>query len=194
MRSHYCGVVDAALIDSEVTLCGWVHKRRDHGGVIFIDLRDREGLVQVVVDPDTAEIFNIAEQVRNEFVLQVSGRVRNRPAGTINPELRTGEIEVLAKDLKVLNAAETPPFQLDDDDVQEETRMRYRYVDLRRPDMQRRMRLRSTVTQKLREALNEQGFLDVETPILTRATPEGARDYLVPSLSLIHISEPTRPY
>lgn len=181
MRSHYCGVVDAALIDSEVTLCGWVHKRRDHGGVIFIDLRDREGLVQVVVDPDTAEIFNIAEQVRNEFVLQVSGRVRNRPAGTINPELRTGEIEVLAKDLKVLNAAETPPFQLDDDDVQEETRMRYRYVDLRRPDMQRRMRLRSTVTQKLREALNEQGFLDVETPILTRATPEGARDYLVPS-------------
>ena len=181
MRSHYCGVVDAALIDSEVTLCGWVHKRRDHGGVIFIDLRDREGLVQVVVDPDTAEIFNTAEQVRNEFVLQVSGRVRNRPAGTINPELRTGEIEVLAKDLKVLNAAETPPFQLDDDDVQEETRMRYRYVDLRRPDMQRRMRLRSTVTQKLREALNEQGFLDVETPILTRATPEGARDYLVPS-------------
>ena len=181
MRSHYCGVVDAALIDSEVTLCGWVHKRRDHGGVIFIDLRDREGLVQVVVDPDTAEIFNTAEQVRNEFVLQISGRVRNRPAGTINPELRTGEIEVLAKDLKVLNAAETPPFQLDDDDVQEETRMRYRYVDLRRPDMQRRMRLRSTVTQKLREALNEQGFLDVETPILTRATPEGARDYLVPS-------------
>ena len=181
MRSHYCGVVDAALIDSEVTLCGWVHKRRDHGGVIFIDLRDREGLVQVVVDPDTAEIFNTAEQVRNEFVLQISGRVRNRPAGTINPELRTGEIEVLAKDLKVLNAAETPPFQLDDDDVQEETRMRYRYVDLRRPDMQRRMRLRSTVTQTLREALNEQGFLDVETPILTRATPEGARDYLVPS-------------
>jgi aspartyl-tRNA synthetase len=181
MRSHYCGVVDAAFIDSEVTLCGWVHKRRDHGGVIFIDLRDREGLVQVVVDPDTAEIFAIAEQVRNEFVLQISGRVRRRPEGTINPELRTGEIEVLAKDLKVLNAAETPPFQLDDDDVQEETRMRYRYVDLRRPDMQRRMRLRSTVTQKLREALNDQGFLDVETPILTRATPEGARDYLVPS-------------
>lgn len=181
MRSHYCGVVDAAFIDSEVTLCGWVHKRRDHGGVIFIDLRDREGLVQVVVDPDTAEIFAIAEQVRNEYVLQISGRVRRRPEGTINPELRTGEIEVLAKDLKVLNAAETPPFQLDDDDVQEETRMRYRYVDLRRPDMQRRMRLRSTVTQKLREALNDQGFLDVETPILTRATPEGARDYLVPS-------------
>jgi aspartyl-tRNA synthetase len=181
MRSHYCGVVDAAFIDSEVTLCGWVHKRRDHGGVIFIDLRDREGLVQVVVDPDTAEIFAIAEQVRNEFVLQISGHVRRRPEGTINPELRTGEIEVLAKDLKVLNAAETPPFQLDDDDVQEETRMRYRYVDLRRPDMQRRMRLRSTVTQKLREALNDQGFLDVETPILTRATPEGARDYLVPS-------------
>jgi aspartyl-tRNA synthetase len=181
MRSHYCGVVDAAFIDQEVTLCGWVHKRRDHGGVIFIDLRDREGLIQVVVDPDTAEIFAIAEQVRNEYVLKITGRVRRRPEGTINSELRTGEIEVLAKDLSVLNAAHTPPFQLDDDDVQEETRMRYRYIDLRRPAMQSHMQLRSSVTQKLRNSLDEQGFLDVETPILTRATPEGARDYLVPS-------------
>ncbi len=181
MRSHYCGVVDAAFIDQEVTLCGWVHKRRDHGGVIFIDLRDREGLIQIVVDPDTAEIFAIAEQVRNEFVLQITGRVRNRPEGTTNEDLRTGQIEVLAKQLVVLNAADTPPFQLDDDDVQEETRMRYRYIDLRRPQMQQRMRLRSAVTRKLREALDSDGFLDVETPILTRATPEGARDYLVPS-------------
>ena len=181
MRSHYCGVVDAAFIDQEVTLCGWVHKRRDHGGVIFIDLRDREGLIQVVIDPDTPEIFAIAEQVRNEYVLKISGRVRNRPAGTTNDDLKTGQIEVLAKQLEVLNSAETPPFQLDDDDVQEETRMRYRYVDLRRPAMQQRMRLRSKVTQKLRNLLDAQGFLDVETPILTRATPEGARDYLVPS-------------
>ncbi len=181
MRSHYCGVVDAGFIDQDVTLCGWVHRRRDHGGVIFIDLRDREGLIQVVIDPDTAEIFAIAEQVRNEFVLKVSGRVRARPAGTTNDDLPTGQIEVLAKDLVVLNAAETPPFQLDDEDVQEETRMRYRYVDLRRPEMQARMRLRSAVTAKLRSFLDANGFLDVETPILTRATPEGARDYLVPS-------------
>ena len=181
MRSHYCGVVDTGFIDQEVTLCGWVHRRRDHGGVIFIDLRDREGLIQVVIDPDTAEIFAIAEQVRNEFVLKVSGRVRARPEGTTNDDLPTGQIEVLAKDLVVLNAAETPPFQLDDEDVQEETRMRYRYVDLRRPEMQARMRLRSAVTQKLRTFLDANGFLDVETPILTRATPEGARDYLVPS-------------
>ena len=181
MRSHYCGIIDAELIDQEVTLCGWVHRRRDHGGVIFIDLRDREGLVQIVIDPDTAEIFAIAEQVRNEFVLKVTGRVRSRPAGTTNDELPTGQIEVLAKDLSVLNAAETPPFQLDDEDVQEETRMRYRYVDLRRPEMQQRMRLRSAVTQNLRDYLSSNGFLDVETPILTRATPEGARDYLVPS-------------
>lgn len=181
MRSQYCGTVDAAFIDQEVTLCGWVHRRRDHGGVIFIDLRDREGLIQVVVDPDTAEIFALAEQVRNEFVLRISGRVRRRPEGTINADLRTGEIEVLAKQLDVLNTAETPPFQLDDDDVHEETRMRYRYVDLRRPEMQQKMRRRSSVTRNLREYLDDNGFLDVETPILTRATPEGARDYLVPS-------------
>ncbi len=181
MRSHYCGVVDAGFIDQEVTLCGWVHRRRDHGGVIFIDLRDREGLIQVVIDPDTAEIFSIAEQVRNEFVLKITGRVRARPAGTVNDDMPTGQIEVLAKDLVVLNAAETPPFQLDDSDVQEETRMRYRYIDLRRPQMQERMRLRSAVTANLRSFLDAEGFLDVETPILTRATPEGARDYLVPS-------------
>ena len=181
MRSHYCGVVDAGFIDQEVTLCGWVHRRRDHGGGIFIDLRDREGLIQVVIDPDTPDIFSIAEQVRNEYVLKITGRVRARPAGTTNDDLPTGQIEVLAKELVVLNAAETPPFQLDDEDVQEETRMRYRYVDLRRPEMQKRMRLRSAVTQKLRTFLDDNGFLDVETPILTRATPEGARDYLVPS-------------
>ena len=181
MRSHYCGVVDAGFIDQEVTLCGWVHRRRDHGGVIFIDLRDREGLIQVVIDPDTPDIFSIAEQVRNEYVLKITGRVRARPAGTTNDDMPTGQIEVLAKDLTVLNAAETPPFQLDDTDVQEETRMRYRYVDLRRPEMQQRMQLRSAVTQKLRTFLDANGFLDVETPILTRATPEGARDYLVPS-------------
>ncbi len=181
MRSHYCGVVDAGFIDQEVTLCGWVHRRRDHGGVIFIDLRDREGLIQVVIDPDTAEIFSIAEQVRNEYVLKITGKVRARPPGTTNDDMPTGQIEVLAKDLVVLNAAETPPFQIDDDDVQEETRMRYRYIDLRRPKMQQRMRLRSAVTAKLRSFLDAEGFLDVETPILTRATPEGARDYLVPS-------------
>ncbi len=181
MRSHYCGIVDAGFIDQEVTLCGWVHRRRDHGGVIFIDLRDREGLIQVVIDPDTAEIFSIAEQVRNEYVLKITGKVRARPPGTTNDDMPTGQIEVLAKDLVVLNAAETPPFQIDDDDVQEETRMRYRYIDLRRPKMQQRMRLRSAVTAKLRSFLDAEGFLDVETPILTRATPEGARDYLVPS-------------
>ncbi len=181
MRSQYCGTVDAGFIDQEVTVCGWVHSRRDHGGVIFIDLRDRDGVVQIVVDPDTAEIFAIAEQVRNEYVLKITGRVRRRPDGTINKELPTGEIEVLAKQLEVLNAAETPPFQIDDVDVQEETRMRFRYIDLRRPVMQQRMRMRSAVTRHLREYLDSNGFLDVETPILTRATPEGARDYLVPS-------------
>ncbi len=181
MRSQYSGTVDAAFIDQEVTVCGWVHSRRDHGGVIFIDLRDREGVLQIVVDPDTPEIFAIAEQVRNEYVLKITGRVRRRPEGTINPELPSGEVEVLAKQLEVLNAAETPPFQIDDEDVQEETRMRYRYVDLRRPVMQQRMRMRSAITRHLREYLDGNGFLDVETPILTRATPEGARDYLVPS-------------
>ncbi|KPK40149.1 MAG: aspartyl-tRNA synthetase [Gammaproteobacteria bacterium SG8_47] len=181
MRSHYCGQLSETNIDSEVALCGWVHRRRDHGGVIFIDLRDREGVVQVVFDPDTPEIFAIAERVRSEYVLRVSGRVRRRPTGTENPEMPTGMVEVLGLNLEVLNAAETPPFQLDDDDVSEETRLRFRYVDLRRPEMMHRLRMRSRVTQRLRAYLDEHGFMDVETPMLTRATPEGARDYLVPS-------------
>ena len=183
MRSHYCGELESGLIDREVSLCGWVHRRRDHGGVIFIDLRDRTGLVQVVFDPDRAEIFALAEQVRSEFVLAVSGRVRRRPEGTENPELATGEIEVLGLSLEVLNAAETPPFQLDEHgaEASEEVRLRYRYIDLRRPEMQERLRLRSRITQTLRNFLDAQGFLDIETPILTKSTPEGARDYLVPS-------------
>ena len=181
MRTHHCGVVTTEHLETEVVLCGWVHRRRDHGGVIFIDLRDHRGLVQVVFDPDRADIFAMAEQVRNEFVLRVTGRVRNRPEGTINPDMATGEIEVLALDLEILNRAETPPFQLDDDDVSEENRMRFRYVDLRREDMQARMRMRSGIVNKLREFLGAEDFLDIETPMLTRATPEGARDYLVPS-------------
>jgi aspartyl-tRNA synthetase len=160
---------------------GWAHRRRDHGGVIFIDLRDREGRVQVVFDPDTEATFANAERVRSEFVLQVTGRVRHRPEGTVNPDLSTGEIEVLGKELVILNSAETPPFHLDDDSVSEEHRLRYRYIDLRRPEMLERMRLRARVTRELRDYLDDHGFLDIETPILTRATPEGARDYLVPS-------------
>ncbi|MEA3640277.1 MAG: aspartate--tRNA ligase [Lamprobacter sp.] len=183
MRSHYCGELESSLIDHEVSLCGWVHRRRDHGGVIFIDLRDRGGLVQVVFDPDRAEIFALAEQVRSEFVLAVTGRVRRRPEGTENAELATGEVEVLGLSLQVLNAAETPPFQLDEHgaETSEEVRLRYRYIDLRRPEMQQRLRLRSRITQTLRNFLDAHGFLDIETPILTKSTPEGARDYLVPS-------------
>ncbi len=181
MRSLYCGELNTAHLDREVTLCGWVHRRRDHGGVIFVDLRDHTGLVQVVFDPDTPDIFATAERIRNEFVLQVTGRVRHRPEGTVNPDLPTGEVEVLGLQLEVLNAAETPPFQLDDDDVQEETKLRFRYVDLRRPVMQDRLRLRARITRLLRAYLDSHGFIDVETPVLTRSTPEGARDYLVPS-------------
>lgn len=181
MRTHYCGTVDSQLLDQEVTLCGWVNRRRDHGGVIFVDLRDREGLVQVVFDPDAPEIFAIAERIRSEYVLQVRGRVRARPEGTVNPDLRTGAIEVLGLELTVLNASETPPFQLDEDDVGEETRLRYRYVDLRRPMMQTRLKMRAQITGVMRRFLEDQGFLDIETPMLTKATPEGARDYLVPS-------------
>jgi len=181
MRSHYCGELNASHVDREVTLCGWVHRRRDHGGVIFIDLRDREGRVQVVYDPDRADSFATAEQVRNEYVLRVTGRVRRRPEGTVNSDLPTGEIEVLGLELEILNRAETPPFQLDEDDVSEEHRLRYRYVDLRRPAMQQNLRLRAEVTRALRRFLDDRGFLDVETPMLTKATPEGARDYLVPS-------------
>jgi len=181
MRTHYCGELNTSQLDQEVTLVGWAHRRRDHGGVIFIDLRDREGRVQVVFDPDTEETFATAERVRSEFVLQVKGRVRHRPEGTVNPELPTGEIEVLGKQLVILNSAETPPFHLDDDSVSEEHRLRYRYIDLRRPEMLERLRLRARVTRELRAYLDGNGFLDIETPILTRATPEGARDYLVPS-------------
>ncbi|MBK1674604.1 aspartate--tRNA ligase [Ectothiorhodospira shaposhnikovii] len=181
MRTHYCGTVDESLLDQEVTLCGWVNRRRDHGGVIFVDLRDREGLVQVVFDPDRAEVFRTAERVRSEYVLQVRGKVRRRPEGTVNTDLRTGAIEVLGTELTVLNAAETPPFQLDEDEVGEETRLRYRYMDLRRPVMQTRLRMRAQVTGVLRRFLESHGFLDIETPMLTKATPEGARDYLVPS-------------
>jgi aspartyl-tRNA synthetase len=181
MRSHYCGKVTEELVDQEVTLCGWVNRRRDHGGVIFIDLRDREGLVQVVFDPDRAEIFKIAEQVRNEYVLRMTGRVRLRPEGTANPELTSGKIEILGLDLEVLNAAETPPFQLDDTGVNDDLRLQYRYVDLRRDEMQQRMRLRTRVTRYIRDYLDDHEFWDIETPMLTKATPEGARDYLVPS-------------
>jgi len=181
MRTHYCGDLNSSHIDQEVALVGWAHRRRDHGGVIFIDLRDREGRVQVVFDPDTAETFATAERVRSEYVLQVRGRVRARPEGTVNPELATGEIEVLASQLEILSVAETPPFHLDDDTVSEEHRLRYRYIDLRRPEMLARIRLRSQVTRELRRFLDDNGFLDIETPMLTRATPEGARDYLVPS-------------
>jgi len=181
MRSHYCGAVNTEHLDQEVVFCGWVHRRRDHGGVIFIDLRDHTGLVQVVFDPDRASVFATAEQVRNEFVLKISGRVRNRPDGTINPDMPTGEVEVLGHELQILNRADTPPFQLDDNDVSEENRLRYRYVDLRRPVMQERLRLRAKVTSHLRRHLDDQQFMEIETPTLTRATPEGARDYLVPS-------------
>ena len=181
MRTQYCGEVTKDNLDQEVTLCGWVNRRRDHGGVIFVDLRDRTGLVQVVFDPDRAEIFTQAEHIRNEYVLQVTAKVRVRPEGTINPDLTTGEIEVLATELNVLNESETPPFQIDDDDVNEESRLRYRYVDLRRPVMQERLQMRVKVIQALRSYLDQNGFLDIETPMLTKATPEGARDYLVPS-------------
>ncbi|MGC8733375.1 MAG: amino acid--tRNA ligase-related protein, partial [Halothiobacillaceae bacterium] len=181
MRTHYCGLLNEQLDGQTVTLTGWVNRRRDHGGVIFIDLRDREGIVQVVFDPDRPEMFALAEQVRNEFVLRVTGRVRPRPAGTENPNLVSGKIEVLGLELAILNRSEPLPFQLDDDAVGEDTRLRYRYIDLRRPEMQQRLRLRAKVSHFLRQYLEQHGFLDLETPVLTRATPEGARDYLVPS-------------
>lgn len=182
MRTHYCGHVNESLIDSTVEICGWVHRRRDHGGVIFIDLRDREGLVQVVIDPDTEEAFANAETARSEYVLRIKGKVRHRPEGTVNEDLASGKIEVLGKELEILNSAKTPPFPLDEEtEVREEVRLRYRYVDLRRPDMLRKLRLRSEVTRALREHLDANGFMDIETPILTKATPEGARDFLVPS-------------
>jgi len=181
MRTHYCGETTLEHLEQEVQLCGWVNRRRDHGGVIFIDLRDRTGIVQVVFDPDRADIFLAAEQLRNEYVIKVTAKVRPRPEGTVNSDLSTGEIEVLATALEVLNKSDTPPFQLDDTDVNEESRLRYRYIDLRRPEMQERMQTRVQVTRALRNYLDDNGFLDIETPMLTKATPEGARDYLVPS-------------
>lgn len=183
MRTHYCGQVTELLEGQDVSICGWVHRRRDHGGVIFIDLRDREGLVQVVFAPDDKQSFEIAERVRSEYVLQVKGKVRPRPDGTVNPGMVTGKIEIEAASIEILNQALTPPFPLDDEnfDVNEETRLKYRYMDLRRPQMQNRLRLRSRVTSYLRRFMDDNGFMDIETPILTKSTPEGARDYLVPS-------------
>ncbi|KVV43322.1 aspartate--tRNA ligase [Burkholderia territorii] len=181
MRTEYCGLVTEHLLGQTVSLCGWVQRRRDHGGVIFIDLRDREGLVQVVCDPDRAEMFATAEGVRNEFCVQIKGLVRNRPEGTVNAGLKSGKIEVLCHELIVLNASITPPFQLDDDNLSETTRLTHRVLDLRRPQMQHNLRLRYRVAIEARKYLDEQGFIDIETPMLTKSTPEGARDYLVPS-------------
>ena len=180
MRSHYCGQVDAALADKEVEVAGWVHRRRDHGGVIFVDLRDREGLLQVVFDPDEAAVFAQAERLRNEFVIRVKGRVRARPAGTANTHLASGAVELVAKEIEILNRSEPLPFQLDET-VNEEVRLKYRYLDLRREVMSQRLRLRHRITRAMRSFLDEHGFIDLETPMLTKATPEGARDYLVPS-------------
>ncbi len=180
MRSHYCGEINEALVGQEVEVCGWVHRRRDHGGVIFIDLRDREGLLQVVFDPDRAEIFAEAERIRSEYVLKVKGLVRPRPDGTVNPKMRTGQIEVLAHELETLNKSETPPFH-HDEQANEEIRLKYRYLDLRRANMLGNLMLRHKVTVAMRGFLDGHGFIDVETPMLTRATPEGARDYIVPS-------------
>ncbi|MGQ0593058.1 MAG: aspartate--tRNA ligase [Gammaproteobacteria bacterium] len=181
MRTHYCGQIDLACLEQGVTLCGWVHRRRDHGGILFIDLRDRTGLCQVVFDPESPESLAVAERARGEYVLRVRGRVRRRPPGTENPGLPSGEVEVVGDEIEILNTADTPPFQVDDDNVQEETRLRYRYIDLRRPQMQDNLRLRARVCRVLRRYLDDAGFVEIETPMLTRATPEGARDYLVPS-------------
>jgi aspartyl-tRNA synthetase len=181
MRTHYCGELNRQHVDQQVSVCGWVNRRRDHGGVIFVDLRDKKGMLQVVFDPDDVAMFAEAESLRNEYVIQVEGRLRMRPEGTENPEMPTGEVELLALNLQILNASETPPFQLDDDDVHDDNRLKYRYIDLRKPEMQQRMQLRARVTHYLRSWLEANEFLDIETPMLTRATPEGARDYLVPS-------------
>jgi len=182
MRSHYCGELNESHLDQNVLLYGWVHRRRDHGGVIFLDVRDREGVAQVVYDPDTVESFAIAEDVHNEFVIKIEGRVRLRPDGTVNPDMPTGKIEVLGKELEILNTANTPPIQLDEHvDVHEDLRLRYRYIDLRRPEMTEKLLFRAKVSNTVRNFLDSNGFIDIETPILTKATPEGARDYLVPS-------------
>ncbi len=181
MRTDYCGLIDKKFLGQTVTVKGWAHRRRDHGGVIFIDLRDREGLVQVVIDPDTPEAFKTADSARNEFVLSITGIVRERPAGTANSKMISGEIEILAKDIEILNTAATPPFQIDDENLSENVRLTNRVIDLRRPAMQKNLRLRYRVAMGVRNHLDKQGFIDIETPMLTRSTPEGARDYLVPS-------------
>ena len=181
MRTNYCGLTNEDLLGQTVSLCGWVHRRRDHGGVIFIDLRDREGLVQVVCNPENVDVFKAAESVRNEFCLRITGVVRPRPDGTVNPNLKSGKIEVVCDNLEVLNASITPPFQLDDDNLSETTRLTHRVLDLRRPQMQNNLRLRYKVTMEVRKFLDANGFIDIETPMLTKSTPEGARDYLVPS-------------
>jgi aspartyl-tRNA synthetase len=181
MRTHYCGHINREHIGQTVTLCGWAHRRRDHGGVIFIDLRDREGMAQIVIDPDTAEAFKLAESVRSEYVLKVVCKVRARPEGTVNKNIPTGEVEMLATEIEILNASLTPPFMLDDENLTETVRLEHRYIDLRRPAMQKNMMLRYRVAKTLRDYLDVNGFIEVETPMLTRSTPEGARDYLVPS-------------
>jgi aspartyl-tRNA synthetase len=181
MRTDYCGLIDTKYLDQTVTLCGWVHRRRDHGGVIFIDLRDREGIVQVVCDPDTQEAFATADRLRSEYVIEITGRVRRRPEGTVNTGLISGEIEVLAKAITLLNAALTPPFTIDDEDVSEGVRLEHRVFDLRRPQMQHNLRLRYRVAMAVRRFLDDNGFIDIETPILYKSTPEGAREFLVPS-------------
>jgi aspartyl-tRNA synthetase len=181
MRTNYCGLIDSSYLGKEVTVFGWAHRRRDHGGVIFIDLRDREGLLQVVIDPDTPDTFATADKARNEYVLKVTGRVRPRPEGTVNSNLKSGAIEVLAKHIEVLNASLTPPFMMDDENISEEIRLKYRYLDLRRETMQNNMRLRHRVASSARRYLDDQGFVDIETPFLYKSTPEGAREFLVPS-------------
>ncbi|WP_392423765.1 aspartate--tRNA ligase [Eikenella halliae] len=181
MRTNYCGLISEQYLDQTVTVKGWVHRRRDHGGVIFIDLRDREGIVQVVIDPDTPEAFALADSARNEYVLSITGRVRNRPEGTTNDKMVSGKIEILAKEIEILNPAATPPFMIDDENISETVRLQNRVIDLRRPVMQRNLRLRYQVAMGVRRYLDVQGFIDIETPMLTRSTPEGARDYLVPS-------------
>src|SRR5580700_10438688 len=180
MRTHYCGNVDETLTSQEVTVAGWVHRRRDHGGVIFVDLRDREGLLQVVFDPDSKDVFSEAERLRSEFVIQVKGKVRSRPAGTVNANLKSGQVELLARELAVLNRSEPLPFQLDEH-VSEEVRLKYRYLDLRREVMIKRLRQRHHITRAMRSYLDGNGYIDLETPVLGKSTPEGARDYLVPS-------------
>ena len=181
MRTHYCGELNRSHIDQQVTLCGWAHRRRDHGGVIFIDLRDNKGLAQIVIDPDTEEAFKIAESIRNEYVLKITCKVRMRPEGTVNKNLPTGEVEMLASEVEILNASLTPPFMLDDDSITESIRLENRFVDLRREQMQKNMRLRYDISKNIRNYLDKENFIEIETPILTRSTPEGARDYLVPS-------------